>query len=381
MALENQTKVKVLCAHIDWYWNTARGPPGGVKSDMRFFFVAKVFFNPREMHDVRDAGDKFQIKRPKAQARAEKPLTAYEARVRDRKRAEAAVKRKQQKRTRYEKHEDWNKETNTWNTAEEQVVADKRRAKRARADKCVMQAFDKLREEFNIFTEEEYAEAERYRPPKRPTAKEQAAADAEQRFVRETIGRHVEENLWISQHMRAAIIERAAAAGMVVGKDIMWPEVAEKSFVHSVWKSTERTEAQAKALHDEQQAVTRLVRWAQFRADYYTPDQRKHVLSRAENCGLSICESMWPKLTKATWKVAKMEFYRIDCSARKTLPVLSDELAAKWKPLPPPAQKRVLAAPPPPAPKRVALAARPRAEEAAPAAACAPKEAPTRQET
>jgi len=376
MALENQTTVKVLCAHIDWYWNTARGPPGGVKSDMRFFFVAKVLFNPREMHDVRDAGDKFQIKRPKAQARAEQPLTAYQARVKDRKRAEAAVKRKQEKRTRYEKHEDWNKETNTWNTAEEQVVADKRRAKRARADKCVMQAFDKLREEFNIFTDEEYAAAERYRPPKRPTAKEQAAADAEQRFVRETIGRHVEEHLWISQHMRAAVIERAAAAGMVVGKDIMWPEVAEKSFVHSAWKSTERSEAQANALHDEQQAVTRLVRWAQFRGDYYSPDRRKDMIKRAENCGLSICGSMWPKLTLATAKAAAKEFYRLDCSARKTLPVLCDELAAMWKPQRPPAEQRVVAGPPPPACKSVARAARPRAPEPAPAAARAPEEAP-----
>ena len=32
MALECQTNVRVLCAHIDWYWNTDRGPPPGVKS-------------------------------------------------------------------------------------------------------------------------------------------------------------------------------------------------------------------------------------------------------------------------------------------------------------------------------------------------------------
>ena len=66
MALECQTKVRVLCAHIDWYWNTDLGPPLGVQSNMRFFLITKVLFEPRNMHDLRGPSDKFAIKRPKA---------------------------------------------------------------------------------------------------------------------------------------------------------------------------------------------------------------------------------------------------------------------------------------------------------------------------
>jgi len=338
MALECQTCVKVLVCHIDWYWNTERGPPGGVPSDMRFFLVLKVLFEPRNMHDLRPAGDVFAILRPKAQAikalaeeapmmsAVAKAAAAWAACKVAKTTAKAREKRAEKTLEQKEGHSDYNLKTGTWYTAKEQVKADESR-------KVFGSFFDAIGPALqNVFTKEEYAEAASYRAPKRPTQKEEAALESEKRLMRGMIERFNDKHQHVEQSLRDSLTKRVADTGLVVGVDIMWPVVASKSFVNQAWKATLRTDAQEKALRDEQDAVKRLVRWADFRGEYFTRDFREDMIRRGENCGLMIDTSMWPFLSAANAKKKEIAYMKLDVSSKKDLPVLSAELAAKWLP-------------------------------------------------
>ena len=341
MALKYQTNVWVLCAHIDWYWNTDRGPPGGVPSDMRFFVVIQVRFDPHNMHDLRPAGDVFAILRPKAQAikaagdeRAEEPprmsavaeaAAAWAACKVAKTTAKAREKRAEKTLEQKEGHRDYNPKTGKWYTAKEQVKAD-------RSHKNCMSFFDGVANAFKEATAEMDAEGESYRAPKQPTQKEQAALESEKSLVRAMITRCDDQHQYVDQTLRDTLTKRAAESGLVVGVDLMWPVVALKSFVNEAWKATWRTDAQEKALRDEQDAVKRLVRRADFRGEYFSRDLREDMVRRGENCGLRIDNSMWPFLSLATAKKKEIAYMKLDVSLKKDLPVLSAELTQKWLP-------------------------------------------------
>ena len=142
----------------------------------------------------------------------------------------------------------------------------------------------------DVFTAEEYAEGESYRPLKQLTDKEQAALDAEKKDVCWRIDQDRKHNNWVSEAVRASRVAEAAAVGVTVrtevgaegdkevDTEIMWPVVASKSFVHEAWRSTSRTPAQEKALEDKQLAVTHLIRTKAFNCVYQTKDQRETML-------------------------------------------------------------------------------------------------------
>ena len=110
---------------------------------MRFFLITKVLFELRNMHDLREPGDKFAIKRPKAQARGDNPPTELEVRKAAAKREAASATRKEKKQERNEGHSDWNLETGDWNTAAEQVVKDTKLRKKAQSTKNWMDMFNR----------------------------------------------------------------------------------------------------------------------------------------------------------------------------------------------------------------------------------------------
>ena len=342
MALKCQTKVRVLCAHIDWYWNTDRGPPLGVPSDMRFFLVLKVLFEPRNMHDLRAAGDVFAIQRPKARAikaREEEPpmmsavaeaAAAWAACEKAKAKAKAQEKRDEKKQERNEAHIDFNLKTDKWNTAKHQEIADNSRKQWKTFYGNVALAFGEA------FTAEEHADAESYRPPKQLTAKEEADIESEQRYVRDRIAKYRSTHEYVDEPCRASMIARAADVGLVVGVDIIWPVVQLKSFVHDAWLCPSRDLAQTRALEAEQRAVTRLIRNAVFKCDYYSKDDRARMIWRASQCGLVVDSNMWPFLSQVNATKMQKIHYRIEPKDRKDLPELSEELAAKWKPRPAP---------------------------------------------
>ena len=230
-------------------------------------------------------------------------MTALEARKAAAKREAASATRKQKKRERNEAHSNWNKETGDWNTAEEQVDADAKLRKKALSTKKWMEFFDNLAPVFrDVYTAEEYVEAESYQPPKQLTGQEQAALDAKKKDVCWQIDRDREANNWVLASDRASRTARAAAVGVTVRTevgaegddedDILWPVVASPSFVHEVWRSTSRTPEQEKALGDEQRAVTRLIRTKDFKCLYQTKEQRDTMIERATRCGLVVDKVM-----------------------------------------------------------------------------------------
>ena len=119
MALNYQEKVEVSCSHIDYYQNTDRGPPPGVKSDLRFFHIHQVHFDPGNMHDSRTPGYKFTISRPKAQEHKDKPTLELDQWKAAAKKMSASVTRKEKKEQRLEGHSDWNVAKGDWYTAKE----------------------------------------------------------------------------------------------------------------------------------------------------------------------------------------------------------------------------------------------------------------------
>jgi hypothetical protein len=150
------------------------------------------------------------------------------------------------------------------------------------------------------------------------------------------INRHRENNLYVEEGIRSQWIERAAAVGKIVGVDIMWPVVASKAFVHKAWRCTFRNFEQSKALKEEQEAVTRIIRMAAHKSDYFNKDQRTELMDRADNCGLKVTFAMWPKLTLVQSKNLQKAFWKLDVHLRNNLPQLTPEMQACWKPLPSP---------------------------------------------
>jgi len=171
---------------------------------------------------------------------------------------------------------------------------------------------------------------------KEPTAQELTDIACEISIVCGLIHKYRENHIHIEEDMRLLLIERAAAVGKIVGVDIMWPVVASKAFVYDAWRCASRNQAQTKALELEQEAVTRIIRWAAYKSEYFNKDDRDTLMDRADKCGLMVTSTMWPKLTLVLSTKMKKAYYKLDVNVRNTLPKLSVEMEACWKPLPSP---------------------------------------------
>ena len=316
-ALTHQFKVHGSGMGIRWYYNLHKPEDDKI----RFIWVYKFdydVFNPVFVRPS-DKSSPFKYETPLTRRQAMLPQEE-----KDKHKAVLCVQRAK----RQEKLED----SDQWNHKEHRKYTFLEMATKKESTQKLLKVMDPLCDIFKLTDAQDKA-AESYRPPKQPTAKEEAAIESEKRFVCDCINHHRYTHNHVSEQYRASMIARAAAVGVIVAVDIMWPVVELKSFVHDAWRSTSRNLAQATALEDEQRAVTSLIRTVVFRCEYYSEDARQAMISRAADCGIIVDTDMWPKLSQVNARKMLKTLY---LKYKKDLPVLSDELAAKWKPRPAP---------------------------------------------
>jgi hypothetical protein len=322
-ALTHQFQVKADAFGIQWYYNE----PDVTKQDIRHVKVNKCKYDCHNPVDKRPSDNSMPFAYETPQTRRLALLPQAEQ---DKHKAKLAGKRAM-KEERMKDGDGWNHKKNCpftfWEMKE-----------RARLNLENLELFKPLQAAFALPDEAAGSASSAPRAPrvKEPTAQERTDIACEISIVCGLINRHRENNLYVEEGIRSQWIERAAAVGKIVDVDIMWPVVASKEFVHKAWRCTVRNSEQSKALKEEQEAVTRIIRMAAHKSDYFNKDQRTELMDRADNCGLKVTFAMWPKLTLVQSKNLQKAFWKLDVHLRNNLPQMSPEMQAAWTPLPSP---------------------------------------------